>query len=293
MSKYRPLKENFLREYFANLLDPIFNFSGLNNQKELAKQQISATTSDSTSYFNKFVNENKHRHIYRQLESLLLLGHQELKEQKKLGRISIDIHPLQEQEWFIKFLRPRILSFAASDIWMVILNYEEREKYCRYLSPHHCVDQFEIFLQNYFFSALSAEVLKEVFFLALQGIEDDRQMQLQKLVSCLSNRQVCVLIKILKDRVIDREHWKMYCLQLIVYMRNSQIKEALLLFPEEAENEALKKLYPFEIIEILDKIEDPFAKDKIREKILQNGRKWWGNFSQEEIKQTFTLLRAI
>jgi hypothetical protein len=39
-------------------------------------------------------------------------------------------------------------------------------------------------------------------------------------------------------------------------------------------------------------METPLKKERLVNKVLENGSKWWDNFSHDEVKQTFAILRS-
>ena len=87
--------------------------------------------------------------------------------------------------------------------------------------------------------------------------------------------------------------WTDYCQSSLKEMRNSQIKEVISFIPSEIECFALEKLYPCEILEVVDQEHDEKKKRLLIDKVLKNGKTWWSSFSQNEINQTYSLLLAL
>lgn len=292
MVKYKPLKENIFREYFSYLVDPILSLSKLTESK-FGHRYKTGKPSNVASYFNRVVSESKIRQLYRGLGYLNESSRTDLEEQKKQGLIPKGIHPLDEQNWFIEYLRPRIESFSADDAWVIMINDGQRDKYTRFLSRGSSVSQFEIFIQNYFFSALPASKLVDIFFIAYESDEEEeREEQLEKYLECLSFRQATLLIETLKKITIDKKCWFVYCQRLLASMRNAQIKNVVFTLPEKLQEEALKKLYPYEVVEAVELLEKGERKEALIGNILENGLQWWEGFSHDEIKEAFAILRS-
>lgn len=292
MVKYRPLKENLFREYFSYLVDPILGLSRKSDSK-LPHSYKTGKPSNVASYFYRFVSDNKSRQLYRNLDYLNITSRADLEEQKSQGLISKGIHPVEEQKWFIEYLKPRIEFFTADDAWLLMLNDGQRDKYSRYLSRGESISQFEIFVQNYFFSALSAPRLVEIFLLAYEANEEEKEEKLFKFLDCLCFRQTTLLIETLRKITIDYRLWVSYCKNLLEGMRNAQVKDVIFSLPPELQEEALKKLYPYELIEVVEKMESCEQKDIIIQNVLRNGLTWWDEFPYEEVKEALSLLRAL
>lgn len=290
MVKYKPVKENSFREYFSYLVAPLFNFSG--DLKYSHRYKKNSSNKNITSYFNRFISDNKIKQIYRFLDFLHLSSHKDFEEQKKQGVITSGLHPIEEQSWYINYLKPKIITFKAEDIWQVMLDYGQRDKYSRFLSKQNFIDRFEIFMQNYFFSAVSSHVLVEIFLLAFEGEEADREERLAQFLNCLCYKQALQLLETLKLITTHEKHWRYYCHLLIKCMRNAQIKHALILIPEELEDFALEKLYPYEIIEVIELLDDLKRKERVVQKVLTSAKEWWSEYSQEDIQQVLAILRS-
>lgn len=291
MVKYKPLKENIFREYFSYLVDPILSLSGFAESK-FGHRYRTGKPSHVASYFSRFISEGKVRQIYKNLDYLCTTSLVDLEQQKKQGLIPKNIHPLEEQNWFIEYLRPRIEFFSAEDVWFVMLNDGQRDKYMRYVSKGCCISQFEIFVQNYFFSALPASKLVEIFLIVYDSEGAEKEERKQKYLDCLPFRQTTLLIETLKKITIDHALWTSYCKELLSSMRNAQIKDVIFALPQDLQEEALKKLYPYEVIEVVEQLEKGDQKEALICKILEKGLKWWGEFSHDEVKETLSILRS-
>ena len=291
MVKYKPLKENIFREYFSYLVDPILSLSRLTESK-FGHRYRARKPSNVASYFNGVVSESKIRQLYRGLDYLNDSSRKDLEQQKKQGLIPGSIHPIDEQNWFIEYLRPRIETFSAEDAWIIMLNDGQRDKYTRFLLRGSCVSQFEIFIQNYFFSALPASKLVEIFFIAYENEEEEREEQLRKYLESLSFRQTTLLIETLKKITIDEKCWLTYCRNLLKVMRNAQIKDVIFILPMALEDEALKKLYPYEVVEVVEVLQKGEKKEALIRKILENAIQWWDGFSHDETKEALAILRS-
>lgn len=292
MVKYRPLKENLFREYFSYLVDPIFSLSRKSDSK-LPHSYKAGKPSNVASYFYRFVSDNKSRQLYKNLDYLNIISRADLQKQKSQGLIPEGIHPIDEQKWFIEYLRPRIEFFTADDAWTLMLNDGQRDKYSRYLSRGECINQFEIFIQNYFFAALSASRLVEIFLIAYEADENEKEEKLFRFLDCLCFRQTTLLIDTLKKIIVDRRVWVSYCESLLEGMRNAQVKDVIFSLPVELQEKALKKLYPYELIEVVEKMDFCEERNKIIQNVLLNGQSWWEEFPYEEVKDALSLLRAL
>lgn len=291
MVKYKPIKENIFREYFSYIVDPILSFSKFTDSK-YAHRYKTGKASNVASYFNRFVSENKTRQIYKEMDYLHYSSREDLEQQKKQGLIPKNIHPLDEQNWFIDYLRPRIDIFSAEDAWMMMLNMGQRDKYHRFVSKKVAISQFEIFVQNYFFSALAPSKLVEIFLLAYDSEEVERKERLKNFLDNLCFRQTTLLIETLQKITVDEKLWASYCESLLCSMRNAQIKDVLFSLPEVLEEAALKKLYPCEVIEVIEKVEQNNKREALIRKVLENGNVWWDGFSHDDIRQTYAILRS-
>ncbi len=292
MVKYKPLKENFFKEYFSYLVSPLLNLTRSADPKWAHRYRTGVSSKNVVSYFNRFIFEGKTRQMYRHLDQLHSLSFADLEQQKKQGFVPQDLHPIQEQNWLIEYLRPRISSFNAEDVWEMMVYYGQRERYCRYLSSKRGIDQFEIFLENYFFSALSPQLLVEIFLLIFDAEEKEQTERLEQFLNCLSPKQSNMLIMTLKKVTVDFDCWKKYCQRLIACMRNAQTKNVLQFLPKDLEKDALKKLYPYEVLEVVESIHKSEKKEQIIRIVLENARTWWEDFSHDEVKHTLSILRT-
>ncbi len=293
MVKYKPVKESSLKEYISYLFTPFLNLSGFTDSKLAHKYKKTKSAKNVSSYFNRFISDSRVKQVYRKLEFLSQSAAQELEQQKSQGILSKGLHPLQEKEWYIDYLKPRIEELTSEDSWLVMLNDGRRDKYARFLSKSECLNRFEIFVQNYFFSALPAQKLVEIFLIAYEGEGVERKEKLELLLNCLSHKQASLLIKTLRKTILDSKHWVGYCESLLGHMRNSQIKNVLFLLPYELENYALGKLYPYEILEVVEQLDDVQRKEKIIHKVLENRKDWWSGFSHDEVKHALSVLRSL
>ena len=173
-----------------------------------------------------------------------------------------------------------------------MLNDGQRDKYIRFISKGSCISQFEIFIQNYFYSALPASKLVEIFLIVYDSDETEKEERRQKYLDCLPFRQTTVLIETLKKITVDERLWTSYCTELLSSMRNAQIKDVVFKLPEELQEDALKKLYPYEVIEVVEQLRKGEQKEALICKILENGLKWWDEFSHDEVKETLSILRS-
>lgn len=292
MVKFRPVKESSFKNYFSYLITPFLNLSVFTESKTIHKYKKTKAAKNISSYFNRFIADSSIKQVYKVLEFLHQSSMHDFEHQKKQGLIPKGLHPLEEKEWFIEYLKPRIDNFTAENVWLVMLNMGQREKYMRFLSRSECLNRFEIFVQNYFFAALPEQMLVEIFLLAYDGEDVERKEKLEHLMECLCHKQTAKLIETLKKTILDSRHWVAYCEILLGFMRNAQIKNVLNLLPYELEDFALKKLYPYDIIEVVEQINDSHQKEKMIQKILKNRKEWWGGFSHDEVHQALSILHA-
>ncbi len=292
MVKFKPVKESSLKGYFSYLITPFLSLSGFSGSRLGHRYKKTKSAKNVSSYFNRFISDSRIKQIYHQLEFLAQSAVSDLEQQKNQGLISKGLHPLKEKEWYIDYLKPRIDDFSSEDSWQVMLNDGQRDKYAKFLSKGECLNRFDIFVQNYFFSALPAQKLVEIFLIAYEGEEIERKEKLELLLNCLSHKQAACLIETLRLTISDTRHWVSYCESLLGYMRNAQIKNVLFLLPYELENCALEKLYPYEILEVVELTDDVQKKEKIIRSVLKHRKEWWSNFSHDEVKHALSILRT-
>lgn len=292
MVKYKPVKENAFKEYLSSLITPLLQLTQLSESKIAHRYHPGRAGSHVSGYFNRFVLESRIKYVYRYLEFLHHNSSADFEKQKEQGLIHQGLHPLKEKEWFIDYLRPRLEELTVEDIWLVMLNNGHREQYMRYLSRAECVNRFEIFVENYFFGALSKQMLVEVFLLAYEGSDIEREESLMCLMDCLCFKQTACLIDSLKCTISDHNQWVRYCSTLLSHMRNAQVKKVFRALPSEIEDYALAKLYPYEIVEVVEQLPSPSQRAKVIRKVLQKYKEWWNHFSHDEVKHALAILSS-
>lgn len=292
MVKFRPVKENSFKEYFSYFINPFFNRSLFAESKADHRYKKTKAAKNISSYFNRFISDTSVKQVYKVLEFLHQSSTYDFEQQKKQGLIPKGLHPLEEKEWIIEYLKPRIDNFNAESAWLVMVNMGHRDKYMRFLSRSECLNRFEIFVQNYFFASLPESMLVEIFLLAYDGEEVERKEKLEHLMECLCHKQTVKLIDTLKKTIADARHWVAYCEILLGFMRNAQIKSVLSVLPNELEDLALKKLYPYDIIEVVEQMEDAHQKERMIQKVLKNRKDWWRDFSHDEVYQALSILNS-
>ena len=241
-------------------------------------------------FVQRMISESKLRQLYKRLDQLYNQAIVTLKQQQEEGITAKDLHPKVEQSWFIDYFKLKMDEFSSQEVWLLIMNHEHRDKYMKYLSYISDVNAFEIFLQNYFIPAIEGSLLKELFFIAFDGLELDRKSQLEKLLECLHCKQGKCLLEAIKQDVVSSSLWEKYCHDVISCMRNAQIKISIPIIPTELEAYALEKLYPCEVLEVVDQELDESKKKILIKKALEGCQKWWSSFSQDEINLTKSLL---
>lgn len=273
--------------YFSDFSNPDF----FSNPLSLKSRQCKKQPSEKFVFVHKLIRENKLKNLYRRLDALYHASLLSFENETAKGEIPNDLHPRDEQLWFIEHLKTKVDLFSPEDAWLFIINHEERDKYAKYLNEDENVCAFELFLHNYLIQALSGTYLKEIFLIAYED-PIDRKSHLKKLFDCLQCTQVKCLFEALKRDGISYQVWSHYCQSSVEVMRNSQIKEAISFVPLEIECFALEKLYPCEILEIVDQEHDEKKKRLLIDKVLKNGKTWWSFFSRDEVNETYSLLLA-
>ncbi len=273
--------------YFSDFSNPDF----FSNPLSLKSRQYKKHPHEKFVFVHKLIRENKLKNLYRRLDGLYHSSLLYFENQIAEGHIQPDLHPRDEQYWFIEYLKTKTDHFSIEETWLLILNHEEREKYAKYLNEGEDLCAFELFLHNYLIQALSGTYLKEIFLIAYED-PIDRKVHLKKLFECLHSTQVRCLFEALKRDGIPYQVWSHYCQCSLEEMRNSQIKEVISFIPSEIECFALEKLYPCEILEIVDQEHDEKRKRLLIDTVLKNGKTWWSFFSRDEINETYSLLLA-
>lgn len=246
-------------------------------------------SSEKWVFIHRFLEESKVKNLYRHLHGVYRVSKGSLKSMQEQKIISSVLHPLEEQSWYIQYLKGQLLSFTPEEIWTLILNLEQRDKYIRYLDSDDDWESFEIFLQNYLIHSLSIDQLEPVFYFAYRQ-QVERTALLEKLFQCLLCDQAYDLFARIKASKKEPNHWLQCCRDCIDTMRNSQVKKIISLIPYEVESYALKKLYPCEILEVIEDELDEKRKMQLAQHVLKGYKEWWQSFSYEEVKETHQTL---
>lgn len=245
--------------------------------------------SNPCPFVHQYLEESQIEKLYQSLHGLFRVSMLAFRHQKDQGKIKEVLHPVEEQNWYIAFLKKNPKEYTSNEILTVILNCERCDQYLRYLHQEEDWQAFEIFIQNFWIPALSEEQLAQVFLLAYQD-ELDRSVLLKRLFLKLPCQSAHPLLKAVKAKQFAFALWKDCCLTALEAMRNAQIKQVISLIPAILEECALEKLYPCEILEVIEMEKDEKRKAHLVHKILKDCTKWWHNFSYEEIRETKQIL---
>lgn len=276
------LSKSSIWNFISDFTYPSF----FSNPPDLKKHKYATCPSHQLLFIQKFLNENKLKDLYQRLEKLYKQALNAFNQDKKTGITDPGLHPKEEQKWFINYLQNQLDGFSTDELCLVIEHYEQREKYFKYLKCSEEINPFEIFLYNYLLKALSSHHLSQIFLHIYYGSPCDQESDLSQFFSCLNIEQSKLLFKFLKKEADCQRKWIEYCQSSISVMRNSQIKEVILQLPSEIENFALEKLYPCEILDVVDQESDEKKKRYLIDKVLSNYKKWWHSFSYEETSAT-------
>jgi len=165
--------------YFSDFSNPDF----FSNPLSLRSHKYKKQSNEKFIFVHKLIRENKLKNLYRRLDGLYHSSLLCFENQIVEGRIQADLHPRDEQHWFIQYLKTKTNHFSVEETWLFILNYEEREKYAKYLNQDEDLGAFELFLHNYLIQALPDTYLKEIFLIAYEN-PIDRQAHLEKFFEC-------------------------------------------------------------------------------------------------------------
>ncbi len=244
------------------------------------------------SFVHLYLEESVIKNLYKKLHGLYRVSACAFEAQKKQGKVQANLSPLEEQAWFIQFLRDKVSFFSSKEIWTVLLNIEQRDKYVRYLEISEDWTAFEIFIQNYWAHALTGKQLVDVFNLAFSDRQES--ISLLELLFCyLGCEQAFELMLALKTLKFHPNDWEEYCRSTIQVMRNSQIKKIISLLPSSLMEHALKKLYPCEILDIIEDEKNDIRKSYFIEIALEHHKEWWSDFCYQEVKETANLLENL
>lgn len=266
------------------------NFNPLKSAHTIQLKKVDAT--DRWTFVHRFLEESKIKNLYHRLHGIYRVSKLAFKSLQDEGVLAKDLHPLEEQSWFVKYLKEQSIDLSAEEIWTLLLNLEQRDKYLRYLDSHEDWQSFEIFIQNYLIHSLSSEQLLPVFLLAYSQ-PYERKSLLEKLFPCLICDQAHDLFAALKELRKNFVDWSECCCRCVDAMRNSQVKRIIYLLPFEVENYALKKLYPCEVLEVIQMESDEKKKEQLLRHVKEGYRSWWQQFSHEEIKETYESLMQL
>lgn len=275
--------------YISDLVQPSFfvNSLGLKSHHYIA---------DSKRHFHfveKLFSDQQLRDLYERLFKLFHLSRKKFKEKiEEMEVLSSRFSVFKEQEWFIHHLQEKLFLFSIEEYTLIILNSEQRDKYAKFLEDSSKLDAFEIFVSNYLIRALTPRFLEGIFLQIYCRDKHEKKIALIQLFNVMSCAQAKALCLQLKKHARSHHDWIEYCKDVVDLMRNSQIKELIPLLPSEIENIALEKLYPCEILEVVDQEIDEKKKRYLIDKILMHHKKWWGSFSHEEISKTCKDLKS-
>lgn len=243
-------------------------------------------------FIHHYLEESKVKNLYKKLHGLYRVSAAALKAKQEQGVVSKALNPLQEQEWFIEFLRHEVQFFSCGEIWTVLLNMEQRDKYVHYLEQTEDWQPFEIFVQNYWMHALNSPQLVSTFHLAFKE-ESECAALLELLFRYLSAEQAFELMSSLKQAKPFSQDWELYCKYALTCMRNRQLIKVITLFPISLTEAGLEKLYPCELLEVIQIEMHEIQKKRLIEISLKHYKKWWKNFCHQEIKEAANRLTYL
>lgn len=250
----------------------------------LANHSYTKKEQDDYQFVHHFLCHSKQKALYKSLEALFHQSFDQLEKLKLSGEVEMDMHPLDEQKWFVSHLETKVDHFSPEEIWLIMLQHEEREKYVCYFSHSEEIDAFELFLQNYLFSALNQNQLLKVIFLIQNTPLEDQSLFFQKFFYCISVSQSRAIFNQLKSIQMPYSNWRSLCLDCMACMRNAQLLSSMTFFPSEVATRALVKLYPSEVVSFISEETDKEKKKHFIEKTLGSYRLWWQSFCQEEVR---------
>lgn len=276
-------------KYISDFAQPSFFVNPLG----LKSHQYIADSKRHFHFVEKLFSEQQLRDLYQRLFDLFDQSRKKLHAKiEEMAALSSSFCVLKEQEWFIHHLQEKLSLFSIEEYTLIILNAEQREKYAKFLQDYSVVAAFEIFVSNYLIHALTPKILEGIFLQIYSRDKQERTVALIQLFNSINCAQAKALSLHLKKSARSHQDWIEYCKAAVDLMRNSQIKELIPFLPAEIENIALEKLYPCEILEVVDQEIDEKKKRYLIDKVLLHHKKWWGYFSHDEVSKTCKDLKS-
>ncbi|MCH9634198.1 MAG: hypothetical protein S4CHLAM7_09420 [Chlamydiae bacterium] len=275
-----------------NYFSDFSNASFFSDPWNLHTHQYSKQSTKKFIFIQKLILEEKLKNLYQRLLALYRKSNNEFEQCIQEGKVKKKMHPMDEQSWFIHHLEKYEKYFSVEELWILILNHEQREKYASFFTEDEDLGTIELFFQNYLLQSLSGDLLKDLFLKAFQDI-NEREDNLKILFECLHCHQGKALLKALKKERIPYSIWILYCQSGLNAMRNSQLLMIISVIPSEIEHLALEKLYPCEILEVIHSEKDEKKKGHLIDKVLKDYKSWWSSFPQDEIKETYNQILAL
>lgn len=234
------------------------------------------------------------RPIYRHICELYDLACKELQKKQERGDIKENLHPLEEQYWFIQYFRDHQNRLSPEDVFFLIYQLDNREKYVHYFEDASLIEKFEVIFPIYFVPSLSPCMLKAIFLSIFKLAQPERDACLKKLLNVLHFKQGRELIaELMSDLRISINEKEIYVSSLLDHMRNAQIEWAEPVIPDYLKKKALKKLYPYEVVDFLERETSSVKRRSLVKEVLKECPDWWKTFSSCDVSCAINAVKKI